>query len=162
MYPDDPSTARPQRRSPKLPCIRAWSRSPIDRSSIHSRSGSGSSTGRILRRSSALDKSLGRHTNRLACDSAPVPLRSVRVTGSQAKNHIRASDASDDALPARAQQKPPWLPAAKLQSRSDQRNFATLWAVLFRWFDHHTTHGGFANRLRSAADDERVSTNCPI
>jgi hypothetical protein len=134
----------------------------IGRSSTHCRSGSGSSTGRTRRHSSALDKSPGRHTNRPARDFAPAPLRSVRVNGSRAGNHIRASDVPRGALPARAQRTWLWLRTAKLQSRSDKRNFATLRVVLLHCFYHRVACGGLANRPRKSTDDERLSRKLRI
>ena len=62
-------------------------------------SGSVSSMDRSHHRSSALDKSPDRHTNKPVRDSVPVPIQSVRVTDSPAKSRTRASDAPRGAFP---------------------------------------------------------------
>lgn len=107
--------------------MRVWSRSTIDRSSIHSRSASGSSTGRNHRRSIAPGKSPGLRTNRPGRDFAPAaPIRSVPACGSPAGSRIRASGAPRDPCPERVLQTSPWRRTAKLQSQFDLRDFATL------------------------------------
>jgi hypothetical protein len=106
--------------------MRVWSRSTTDRSSIHSRSASGSSTGRIHHRSIGPDKSPGLRTNRPGRDFAPAPIRSVPAYGSPARSRIRASGAPPDPCPERVLQTSPWRRTAKPQSQFDLRDFATL------------------------------------
>ena len=128
-----------------------WSCLAIDRSSIHSRSASESSMGRTHRRSSALDRSPGHHTNRLARDSAPGPIRSARVNGSRARSHTRASDAPPAAFRAPAQQMLPWRTRPKPRSRSARRDFVTSRASFtFKMSQRmHYTESGDRDRLRS-------------
>jgi hypothetical protein len=106
--------------------MRVWSRSTIDRSSIHSRSASGSSTGRIHHQSIGPDKSPGLRTNRPGRDFAPAPIRSVPAYGSPARSRIRASGAPHDPCPEREQQMPRLRRTAKLPLPFELRDFATL------------------------------------
>ena len=132
-----------------------WSRSAIGRRSIHSRSGAGSNTGRSRRRSSVLDRSPYRHTNRRGWDFAPALIRSARVTGSRAGSRNRASDAALAVFRAPAQPTLLWLTAAKLQPRSDRRDFAIL--RTFFTFNPRLPYTEFSDRGRLRPSEIRSS-----
>ena len=108
--------------------------------------------GRTRRRSSALDKSPGHRTNRLARDSAPVPIRSARVNDSQARSHTRASDAPSAAFRAAAQQMLRWRTRAKPRSRSVRRDFVASRASLTFMLSQrmHYTESRDSDRLRTS------------